>query len=115
MLLNEGKDIKDNIDDKISIKNELIGLNENSEKFDNLDLIIRNNILKNSNKKKSKRFTKINNTINQKKLKSLKEDKNNEIKNEKDAEKKEIKRPLTSKINDKLVKNNNFFQGKKNI
>ena len=47
MLLNEGKDIKDNIDDKISIKNELIGLNENSEKFDNLDLIIRNNILRN--------------------------------------------------------------------
>ena len=122
-----------NYDNLNSINEKTINneINKNSEeKFENLDFIIKNNILKKSliNKKikglLSYNFIKDNygnnlniNTKSYQKKKLIKTKLNNEL-NEiqnKNKEKKKleinmnIKNPLTSKINDKLVKNKNFF------
>ena len=120
-VINEEKIIQEE-----KINNEF---DKNSEKFVNLELIIKNNILKNSvvNKKlkdlsnnsiKNNFVNNLNiNTKSFQKKKLFKEKLNNEL-NEiqnKIKEKKKleinmnIKNPLTTKINDKLVKNKNFF------
>ena len=121
---------KNIINEEKLIQEEKINDEFEKEKFVNLEFIIKNNILKKSliNKKLksllSNNFIKDNygnhlniNTKSYQKKKLIKEKLNNEL-NEiqnKNKEKKKleinmnIKNPLTNKINDKLVKNKNFF------